>query len=116
MTRGVDQIALDLTSPSHLSAYKASKGDASDLPAGGAHYCIECAKWFDNADNLSKHGKGKVHKRRVKECREQAEGRGVPSQREVEEAVGLGRDDGVVSRMKNEAKEGMEVDEEKAVG
>lgn len=107
MTRGIDQIATDLTNPTHLAAYKSYKGDASDLPGGGLHYCIECAKWFDTDDNLNKHAKGKVHKRRVKELRDQVEGRGVPSQREVEEATGLGVDNGIVTRRE---KEGMDVD------
>ena len=102
MTRGIDQIATDLTNPTHLAAYKSYKGDASDLPGGGLHYCLECAKWFDTDANLVAHGKGKVHKRRVKELREQVEGRGVPSQKEVESAAGLGVDNGVVSRREKE--------------
>jgi bud site selection protein 20 len=104
MTRGIDQIALDITNPTHLAAYKSYKGDVSDLPGGGLHYCVECAKWFDSAENLGAHGKGKVHKRRVKELREQVEGAGWPSQREAEEATGLGRDDGVVTRREKEEK------------
>jgi bud site selection protein 20 len=107
--RGLDAIATDLTNPHHLSQYKSYKGDASDLPAGGLHYCIECAKWFDSDANLVAHAKGKVHKRRVKDLKELP-----PSQREVEEAVGLGVDDGIVTRRREREnmEGGMEVDGE----
>jgi bud site selection protein 20 len=110
MTRGLDEISADLHDPKHLAAYKTYKGDSSDLPGGGLHYCIECAKWFDTDHNLAAHTKGKVHKRRVKELKEMGEGIGPPSQREVEEAAGLRTDNGVVSRRQEES---MEVDEGK---
>lgn len=116
MTRGVDQIATDLENPTHLAAYKSYKGDASDLPGGGQHYCTECAKWFDTDANLRAHARGKVHKRRLRELRDQVEGKGVPSQREVEEATGRGVDNGVVSAREKESVEAaMDVDGGKVV-
>ncbi|KIW00838.1 uncharacterized protein PV09_07598 [Verruconis gallopava] len=110
MTRGLDEIVADLADPAHLARYQQYKGDASDLPGGGLHYCVECAKWFDTASNLAAHGKGKVHKRRLKELKEMAEGRGPPSQREAEEAAGLGVDNGVMTRKQ---RDGMDVDDGK---
>jgi hypothetical protein len=38
-----------------------------------------------------------VHKRRAKELKEQIDGKGVPTQREIEQATGLGVDNGVVT-------------------
>jgi bud site selection protein 20 len=61
--RGVDQVEADLKSERHLERYIETK-QPDDLPALGAHYCIECAKWFDSETNLSHHNKSKPHKRR----------------------------------------------------
>lgn len=106
MTRGLDQVAGDLENPAQLEKYQKYKGDASDLPAGGLHYCIECAKWFDSDDNLVSHQKGKVHKRKLKMLKE-----GAHSQQEAEEATGLTRDNGIVTRRLKEEKEAaMDVD------
>jgi len=91
-TRDVDQIAADLQSSRHLEIYKETKGPADELPGLGQHYCVECAKWFESASNMDAHQKGKVHKRRVKQLKE-----GGVTQREVEEATGLGVDNGTRS-------------------
>jgi bud site selection protein 20 len=61
--RDVDQVYADLRDEKHLARHKDTKA-AEDLPAGGAHYCVECAKWFEQEANLQSHLKGKVHKRR----------------------------------------------------
>ena len=95
-TRDLDQITLDLIDASHPKQHQNYKGAFEDLPAAGQHYCIECAKWFDSEVNLQGHRKSKVHKRQVKLLKN-----GAHTQREAEEAVGLGRDDGVVSRRRD---------------
>ncbi|KAG7127446.1 Zinc finger protein bud20 like [Verticillium longisporum] len=80
-TRDLDQIKADLLSPKHLRQYKETKA-TEDLPALGQHYCIECAKWFDTETNLVSHRKGKPHRRRVKELKEEPY-----SQKEAEAAL-----------------------------
>ncbi|PHH69940.1 hypothetical protein CDD80_6347 [Ophiocordyceps camponoti-rufipedis] len=69
-SRDVDQIKADLVSSRHLSEYKECKA-AEDLPALGEHYCVECARWFDTALTLGAHRRGKPHKRRLKQLREE---------------------------------------------
>ncbi|KAI8627500.1 zinc finger protein [Xylariaceae sp. FL1651] len=83
-TRDLDQIKADLVSPQHLSQYKDTKLK-EDLPGLGRWYCVECAKWYDTEINLVLHRKGKPHKRRVKQLREEPY-----TQKEAEAAVGLG--------------------------
>lgn len=58
-----DQVLEDISSAKHLKQYKETK-DAEDLPALGAHFCVECSKWFESEHNLVAHRKGKNHKRR----------------------------------------------------
>ncbi|KAG6003852.1 hypothetical protein E4U21_001651 [Claviceps maximensis] len=69
-TRDVDQIKADLLSARHLEKFKDSK-NPEDLPGLGRNYCIECAKWFDTETTLKAHVRGKPHKRRVKQLREE---------------------------------------------
>jgi len=88
-TRDLDSITADLASARHLEQYHATKSP-EDLPALGKLYCVECAKWFESEVNMVGHRKGKTHKRRVKQLKE-----GAHTQREAEEAVGLGVDNGV---------------------
>ncbi|KAI1122041.1 hypothetical protein F5Y10DRAFT_254971 [Nemania abortiva] len=83
-TRDLDQIKADLLSPKHLSQHKDTKAK-EDLPGLGRWYCVECAKWYDTEVNLVMHRKGKPHKRRVKQLREEPY-----TQKEAEAAVGLG--------------------------
>lgn len=61
--RDLDQIHSDLHVAGHLNQYKREKAE-EDLPGLGQYYCTECAKWFDHEDNLTKHVKSKVHKKR----------------------------------------------------
>ncbi|KAM0324534.1 hypothetical protein ACHAQA_007919 [Verticillium albo-atrum] len=82
----LDQIKADLLSPNHLQKYKETKA-TEDLPALGEHYCVECAKWFDTETNLVSHRKGKPHRRRVKDLKEEPY-----SQKEAEAAIGLRTD------------------------
>jgi bud site selection protein 20 len=102
-TRDIDEVSADIQSERHLTAYQSTK-HPEDLPALGAYYCVECAKWFESEYNMEGHRKGKGHKRRVKQIKE-----GAVSQREAEEAVGLGVDNGV--REKKGESEKMMVDE-----
>ena len=60
-----------------------------DLPGLGQYYCVECAKYFDTEVNRAAHLRGKNHKRRTRLLREKPY-----SQREAEEAAGLGLDNG----------------------
>jgi len=69
-TRDIDQIKADLLSPKHLAQWKETKA-AEDLPALGHFYCTECAKWFESETNLIAHRKGKPHRRRLKQLREE---------------------------------------------
>ncbi|OKL61437.1 hypothetical protein UA08_03819 [Talaromyces atroroseus] len=87
-TRDYDQIRSDLASKKHLQDYKATK-DAEDLPGLGQHYCVECAKWFEDEHNLVAHRKGKNHKRRLRILKEDPH-----THKTAEAAVGLGVDNG----------------------
>ncbi|KAF1973548.1 hypothetical protein BU23DRAFT_132615 [Bimuria novae-zelandiae CBS 107.79] len=87
-TRDLDQIYADLRDAKHLSQFKDTKA-TEDLPGLGEFYCKECAKWFESEANFEAHYKGKVHKRRVKQLREEPY-----SQKEAEAAAGLGTDNG----------------------
>ncbi|KAI2603025.1 uncharacterized protein GGS25DRAFT_509688 [Hypoxylon fragiforme] len=82
-TRDLDQIKADLISPKHLAQFKGMKAP-EDLPDLGKWYCTECAKWYESEVNLVRHRKGKPHKRRVKQLREEPY-----TQKEAEAAVGL---------------------------
>ena len=87
-TRDLDQIHADVASNKHLQQYKDTKAP-EDLPGLGQWYCVECAKWFESETNYVKHGKGKPHKRRVRQLKEEPY-----SQKEAEAAVGLTTDNG----------------------
>ncbi|KAI1371917.1 hypothetical protein F4677DRAFT_280432 [Hypoxylon crocopeplum] len=82
-TRDLDQIKADLLSSKHLAQFKESKAP-EDLPDLGKWYCKECAKWYESEVNLVVHRKGKPHKRRVKQLREEPY-----TQKEAEAAIGL---------------------------
>lgn len=68
-----------------------------DLPGFGQWYCTECAKWFESETNFVKHAKGKPHKRRVRQLKEEPY-----SQKEAEAAVGLTTNDGRVKGNEDE--------------
>ena len=42
-----------------------------DLPGGGLHYCIGCAKHFVDANSLTLHIKTKNHKRMAKKMKQE---------------------------------------------
>ncbi|KAF3015381.1 hypothetical protein G7054_g7365 [Neopestalotiopsis clavispora] len=85
-TRDLDQIKADLLSPKHLSQWKDTKA-SEDLPGLGKWYCTECAKWFEGEASLVLHRKGKPHRRRVKQLKEEPY-----TQKEAEAAIGLTTD------------------------
>ncbi|OCK78566.1 hypothetical protein K432DRAFT_331856 [Lepidopterella palustris CBS 459.81] len=87
-TRDLDQIHADLHSERHLEKYTETKA-IDDLPGLGQWYCKECAKWFEGEPNFMSHQRGKPHKRRVRQLREEPH-----TQKEAEAAVGLGTDNG----------------------
>lgn len=87
-TRDLDQVHADLASSRHLEQYHDTKA-REDLPGFGQWYCTECAKWYESELNFTAHQKGKPHKRRVKQLKEEPY-----SQKEAEAAVGLGTDNG----------------------
>lgn len=78
-----DQVKADLASSRHLERFKETKA-LEDLPGLGEFYCVECAKWFEGEHNLAGHRKGKNHKRRVKELKQEAHSQDI-----AEAAVGL---------------------------
>ncbi|OLN87619.1 Zinc finger protein bud20 [Colletotrichum chlorophyti] len=85
-TRDVDQIKADMLSARHLRQYKETKA-IEDLPGLGQHYCIECAKWFETETSLVGHRRGKPHKRRVKQLKEEPY-----TQKEAEAVIGIRTD------------------------
>jgi bud site selection protein 20 len=87
-TRDLDQVHADVNSKRHLEQYHETKAP-EDLPGFGQWYCIECAKWFESETNFVKHAKGKPHKRRVRQLKEEPY-----SQKEADAAVGLTTDNG----------------------
>ncbi|UKZ76037.1 hypothetical protein TrVFT333_003733 [Trichoderma virens FT-333] len=70
-TRDVDQIISDLRSQKHLAQYKDTKL-TQDLPGLGKNYCVTCSRWFDTPITLATHERGKPHKRRLKQLREES--------------------------------------------
>merc|ERR1711939_133043 len=87
-TRDLDQIHADLHSRRHLEQH-IQQYDEAELPALGLFYCIPCAKHFESETNYVKHEKGKPHKRRVRQLKEEPY-----TQKEAEAAVGLTTDNG----------------------
>ncbi|KAI3634007.1 hypothetical protein MIR68_007611 [Amoeboaphelidium protococcarum] len=59
-----------------------------DLPGGGLHPCVHCARHFVNQKALDAHLKTKDHKRRVKEINEEE----PYTQKDAEAAVGFSTD------------------------
>ncbi|GAM89300.1 hypothetical protein ANO11243_073370 [Dothideomycetidae sp. 11243] len=86
--RDIDQVYADLRSERHLAIYKETKA-TEDLPGLGQWYCTECAKWFESEANYDKHNKGKPHKKRVRQLKEEPY-----TQKEAEAAAGLFTDNG----------------------
>lgn len=96
--RDLDQIHADIKDPRHLELYHETKA-AEDLPGLGNWYCKECAKWFESEANFTKHSRGKPHKKRVRQLKEEPY-----TQKEAELATGLTTDNGkrLVSAMEED--------------
>ncbi|KAM9321338.1 zinc finger protein 593 [Gastrophryne carolinensis] len=56
-----------------------------DLPGNAQHYCLHCARYFVDLKTLKEHFKTKVHKRRLKQLRDEPY-----TQEEAERAAGMG--------------------------
>ncbi|XP_072277798.1 zinc finger protein 593 [Pyxicephalus adspersus] len=56
-----------------------------DVPGNAQHYCLHCARYFVDLKTLKEHFKTKVHKRRLKQLREEPY-----TQEEAERAAGMG--------------------------
>ena len=83
--RDIDQIVSDLK-PEVVEKLKNQEKD-EDLPGQGQFYCVECARYFQNATGLKDHLKSKPHKKRLKELKEKPY-----SQEEAERAAGMTKD------------------------
>lgn len=103
-TRDLDQVHADIASKKHLQQHLDLKAP-EDLPGFGQFYCIECAKHFESETNFDGHKRGKPHKRRVRQLKDEPY-----DQKEAEAAAGLTTDNGIVSRRKEV--EEMAVDED----
>ncbi|XP_040280168.1 zinc finger protein 593 [Bufo bufo] len=55
------------------------------LPGNAQHYCIHCARYFVDLKTLRDHFKTKVHKRRLKQLKDEPY-----TQEEAERAAGMG--------------------------
>lgn len=106
-TRGLDQIWEDQRSRRHLEQHLEQYTE-EELPALGLYYCIPCAKHFESDDNYAKHQKGKPHKRRIRQLKEEPY-----SQKEAEAAVGLTTDNGRRQKDDEMEADGEAVDEVK---
>ena len=75
--------------------------------AGGGDFpCVECSRHFISPEALKTHTKTKVHKRRLKELKDEPY-----SQAEAEAAAGLGKDNRWRDGQGNLAESGLKDDE-----
>jgi bud site selection protein 20 len=88
LARAIDQIHDDLADPMKAEALRSEQPIDFDLPGMGQHYCLECARFFIDADVLVQHTKTKLHKNRLKELKEKPY-----SQAEAEAASGMAPND-----------------------
>ncbi|CAI9580317.1 unnamed protein product [Staurois parvus] len=56
-----------------------------DVPGNAQHYCLHCARHFVDLKTLKEHFKTKVHKKRLKQLRDEPY-----TQEEAERAAGMG--------------------------
>jgi bud site selection protein 20 len=88
LARAVDQIYDDMADPLRAEALRSKQPIDFDLPGLGQHYCIECARYFIDANVLVQHTRTKLHKNRIKELKEKPY-----SQAEAEAASGMAPND-----------------------
>lgn len=66
-TKDLDEIIANLKNKDEL--LKSLPLDLDQI-GNGQHYCVECARYFQDKDVLLKHEKSKSHKRRLKKLNE----------------------------------------------
>ncbi|KAG9493166.1 zinc finger protein 593 [Eleutherodactylus coqui] len=81
--KDLDQIHADLL-PKNAHGLLNQEIDYS-LPGNAQHYCIHCARYFVDLKTLKEHFKTKVHKRRLKQLKDEPY-----TQEEAERAAGMG--------------------------
>ncbi|XP_070776519.1 zinc finger protein 593 [Enoplosus armatus] len=82
-TKDLDQIHSDMK-PETASKLLHQEVDY-DVTGCAQHYCLHCARYFVDMRSLKEHFKTKVHKRRLKQLREEPY-----TQAEAERAAGMG--------------------------
>ncbi|KAM3934881.1 zinc finger protein 593 [Leptodactylus fuscus] len=81
--KDIDQIHEDLRSE---NAHRLLNQEIDySLPGNAQHYCIHCARYFTDLKTLKEHFKTKVHKRRLKQLKDEPY-----TQEEAERAAGMG--------------------------
>ncbi|KCV69692.1 hypothetical protein H696_04099 [Fonticula alba] len=83
--RDLDQIYEDIHDPAK-NQKMTNQPEDEDLPGLGQFYCLECARYFEGPDHLSKHKLSKQHKQRVRELKDEPY-----THEEAEAAAGMGR-------------------------
>ena len=68
-TRDIDRIQDDIAKV--LAGEELPGVLDEDAPAGGAHYCVPCARYFISAAVLDQHIGSKPHRRRLKDVAEE---------------------------------------------
>ncbi|GAA96755.1 uncharacterized protein L969DRAFT_90685 [Mixia osmundae IAM 14324] len=91
-TKDIDQIHEDIDNatfdPDRRTRLDGGfKPSPEDLPGGGEHHCLQCDRHFTTDADLSHHTKSKIHKRRLKQLKEEAY-----SHVEADAGRGIGRD------------------------
>ncbi|XP_026882883.2 zinc finger protein 593 [Electrophorus electricus] len=82
-TKDLDQIHADML-PANAAKLLQQEVDY-DVTGCAQHYCLHCARYFVNLKTLKEHFKTKVHKKRLKQLREEPY-----TQAEAERAAGMG--------------------------
>ncbi|XP_044527291.1 zinc finger protein 593 [Gracilinanus agilis] len=81
----LDEIHRDLKPHSAARRPQPDAEPDPDLPGGGHHRCLACARYFIDTASLKNHLKSKDHKKRLKQLRVEPY-----SQEEAERAAGMG--------------------------
>ncbi|XP_018422511.1 PREDICTED: zinc finger protein 593 [Nanorana parkeri] len=81
--KDIDQIHVDML-PENSGRLLKQEIDY-DVPGNAQHYCLHCARYFVDLKTLKEHFKTKVHKRRLKQLRDEPY-----TQEEAERAAGMG--------------------------
>ncbi|XP_063810818.1 zinc finger protein 593 isoform X2 [Pseudophryne corroboree] len=81
--KDLDQIHEDLRPQ---NAHRLLKQEIDyNVPGNAQHYCLHCARYFVDLKTLKEHFKTKIHKRRLKQLKEEPY-----TQEEAERAAGMG--------------------------